>query len=380
MNILVLSWRGPGHPNAGGAEISTHEHIKGWVQAGHKVTLFTSYFRRAKREEVIDGIEIKRYGRQMLGVQWEAFVWYLFKPHDKFDLVVDQFHGIPFFTPFYIKEAKLAVIQETTRKVWFLNPLLFPFRFIVGMIGYVGEPFIFLFYKNIPFMTGSDSAKKNVMEFGIPEKNIIVIPHGVIIKKPHVLHKSTKITITFLGTLSKDKGIEDALYCFSILNKQGDFNFWIIGKSESDRFQKQLIDLTKKLDIEKNTKFYGFVSQSRKFNLLASSYLLIHPSVREGWGLVVIEAAAVSTPTIGYKVAGLKDSIIDNKTGILTRKNTPEEIAENVLKLVMDQPRYKRMCRNAKKWSNKFLWVTSIKQSLFLLKEVYEKNKGDNVE
>src|SRR6266498_3127303 len=110
MNILIFSWRGPKHPNAGGAEISTHEHAKGWVKAGHRVTLFTSYFPNSKKEEVIDGIEVKRYGRQMFGVQWEAFVWYLFKPHEKFDLVIDEFHGIPFFTPLYVKVKKMGFI------------------------------------------------------------------------------------------------------------------------------------------------------------------------------------------------------------------------------------------------------------------------------
>ncbi len=123
MNILILSWRGIGHPNAGGAEIVTHEHAKGWVKAGHQVILFTSYFPDAKREEVIDGIEIKRYGRQMLGVQWEAFKWYLFGVHCKFDLVIDQFHGIPFFTPFYVRSKKIAFIHEVAKEVWRLNSL-----------------------------------------------------------------------------------------------------------------------------------------------------------------------------------------------------------------------------------------------------------------
>jgi len=44
MNILVFSWRDPKHPLAGGAEQVMHEHMKGWVGAGHKVTLFTSHF------------------------------------------------------------------------------------------------------------------------------------------------------------------------------------------------------------------------------------------------------------------------------------------------------------------------------------------------
>jgi len=52
-------------------------------------------------KDTIDGIRIIRKGYQYLGVQIAAFFWYLFSKHDNFDLVVDQFHGIPFFTPLY---------------------------------------------------------------------------------------------------------------------------------------------------------------------------------------------------------------------------------------------------------------------------------------
>ena len=88
MNILILSWRGPGHPYEGGAEIVTHEHAKAWIKAGHNVTLFTSSYDKAKPNENIDGVEIIRSGSQLGGVHLSAFVWYLFGKHQKFDLVV----------------------------------------------------------------------------------------------------------------------------------------------------------------------------------------------------------------------------------------------------------------------------------------------------
>ena len=45
MKILTTNWRDIKHPLAGGAEISTHEHAKGWVHAGHDVILFSSSFK-----------------------------------------------------------------------------------------------------------------------------------------------------------------------------------------------------------------------------------------------------------------------------------------------------------------------------------------------
>lgn len=375
MNILILSWRGIGHPHAGGAEVSTHEHAKAWIKAGHKVTLFTSYYSGAKREEEIDGVQIKRYGRQVFGVQIEAFKWYVFKDHPKFDLIIDQFHGIPFFTPLYIRAKKLGFIHEVTKEVWKLNPWPPPFNIIAFAVGTTVEPLIFKYlYFNIPFMTVSESTKKDLTFWGIAENNITIIHNGInIFKIKTTIKKEKKKTLIFLGSLSKDKGIEDAIKVFSLIDKkQNDWQFWIIGKADV-KYLKVLKNLANKLNLDNKLKFFGYVGEREKYELLTRAHILINPSIREGWGLVVIEAAAVGTPTIGYKVVGLKDSILDNRTGVLTKKNTPEEMAENVLELMSDQPRYIRMCYYAKKWSNRFSWANSVKQSLSLLKEIYGK-------
>ena len=169
MNILIFSWRGPGHPNAGGAEQVTHEHAKAWVKAGHSVTLFTSGFVGAKKREVIEGIEIIRAGNQILGVHIYGFLWYVFRKHTKFDLVIDQFHFIPFFTPLFVKEKKLAFIHEVAKEVWRLNSLPFPQSLskVVSLIGERLEPYLFkVIYKRIPFLTVSESTRNDLIEWG----------------------------------------------------------------------------------------------------------------------------------------------------------------------------------------------------------------------
>ncbi len=284
MNILVFSWRDPKHHLAGGAEQVMHEHMKGWITAGHQVTLFSSRLKKAPIEETIDGVNIVRQGNQYLGVQLAGFFYYL-KNKNKYDFVVDQFHGLPFFTPIYVRKPKLAVIQETAREVWFLNPLPRPLNWIIGFVGYIGEPFIFLFYKKISFMIGSDSAKNDVIRFGIPEKNINIVPHGVITHQiSSLIKKERKFTITFLGVLSKDKGIEDALSCFKFLKEQGQYKFWVIGKPETKEYEIKIKKIVKNLNLKKEIKFWGFVSQEKKFELLKRSHILVNPSVKEGWG------------------------------------------------------------------------------------------------
>src|SRR3990172_6537608 len=342
MNILVFSWRGPRHPHAGGAEYVTQKHAKAWVKAGHDVTLFTSHFRGAKIKETIDDVQVIRKGSEVFGVQIAAFTWYLVGKHKQFDLVIDQFHGIPFNLLPYI-------------------------------VGTFFEPFIFkVIYKKIQFMTVSESTKVDLSGWSIPKRNITVIHNGMdstyALKK--MPEKSIKKTVTYLGALSEDKGVFDTVYAFSeIIRKDEDWQLWIVGKSSVD-IDRRLKELVNNLNIKNKVKLWGFVSDKRKFELLAQSSYLINPSIREGWGLVNIEANSVGVPVIGYNVPGMRDSVIDGKTGVLVESGNYRLIAENVLKLFKDQSVYETYSANCRKWAAKFSWEKSTKESLDLIESL----------
>lgn len=372
MNILIFSWRGPGHPNAGGAEIATHEHAKALVKAGYNVTLFTSDYLGAKKHEVVDGVNIIRSGSQALGVQIAALKWYLFATHPKFDLVIDQFHGIPFFTPLYVRVKKMVLIHEVAKEIWYYNQYRFPLNLFVGAIGVRLEPYIFRLYRKIHFMTISKSTKKDLIAWGIPDQNITIIHNGITVSKLKIPGKENKKTLIYLGAISKDKGIEDALKVFSLL-KNENFQFWVVGKSDS-RYLKFLIKESQKLGISGKLKFFGFVPEIRKFELLAKAHISINPSIREGWGLVVIEAARMGTPTVAYNVAGLKDSVIDGKTGILCDKIVVSNLAEEILKLLNDEKKLKIISKQAIDWSKKFRWEKTVQQSLKLINSLCHVN------
>lgn len=378
MNILVFSWRDTKHPLAGGAEQVMHEHMKGWVAAGHSVTFFSSKLKGLKETEEIDGIKVIRKGYQYLGVQIAAFFWYLTGAHVEFDLIVDEFHGLPFFTPLYIRKPKLAVIQETARKVWLLNPLPFPINMVIGIIGFLFEFLVFIPYKNVRFMVGSDSAKKDVVKMGISGKNITIVNHGVILKLPRgKITKNTVPTILYLGRLSKDKGIEDALNAFSILDTTGNFKFWIVGKPETDDYGKKVLMAVKKYDFRNEVKFWNlkngkwvFFSDEDKFNVIAKAKIMVNPSVREGWGLVNIEANALGVPVVAYRSQGLVDSVKEGASGVICKENSPTQLAKEVGGIIKNKTRLTRLSRGAVSWSKNFSWKKSVGNSLTLIREV----------
>ena len=100
------------------------------------------------------------------------------------------------------------------------------------------------------------------------------------------------------------------------------------------------------------------------------AWILLHPSVREGWGLTIIESASQGTPSIGYDVPGIRDSIIQGNTGILVNKGKPDEIAYEAKRLISNKKLYYRMSKQAQHWSSKFTWEKSLAQSLHLVEQL----------
>jgi glycosyltransferase involved in cell wall biosynthesis len=360
MKILILNWRDIKNPLAGGAEISLFEHAKYWVKMGNEVTWFTSSFKGAKKEEYIDGINFIRQGSH--------FTVHLFAAKNgiqgrfkEFDRVIDCFHFIPFFTPFYIKKDKIkALVHEIAGSLWFEN-LHYPLSYI----GFKLEPLFFSFYKRISFIVVSASTKKDLEKINILPDYIHVVHNGNKIQKVGNIEKEKYPTIIFLGRISKDKGIVDALDAFIEVKYQiKDAKLWILGKEEKEGYMQKL--LTSYHVHSDSVKYFGFVNEKEKYELLKRAWVLIHPSHKEGWGLTIIEAASQGTTAVGYNVEGLRDSIRDKQTGLLTETN-PTALAYGVIHLLTDKTLYHRLCKESILWAKEFTWEKSTKKGFKIL-------------
>jgi glycosyltransferase involved in cell wall biosynthesis len=106
--------------------------------------------------------------------------------------------------------------------------------------------------------------------------------------------------------------------------------------------------------------FAGWVGEEEKFSLLRKAHLLLVPSVREGFGINVIEAAAAGTPAIGYDVPGLRDSIRDGETGYLV--HSMEEGASRIVKLLNDRCLYERMTLACTRYAKDFDWDKRVEE------------------
>lgn len=342
-NILILNWRDIKNPQAGGAEKVTHYLSTYLVQKNYQVTIIASQFKGAAKEETIDNIRIIRRGNY-LTVYYHAYQIYKSFFKGKVDLVIDQIHGIPFLTPFYVKEPIMAFIYEVAGPIWFYE-VNFPF----SVLGYLFEQIYFHFYQKVPFIAISDSTKQDLISHGISKDNIHILEPYILDSLPRKLPPKNKVpTIVYLGRLSPVKRVGDIIKAFVIVNKiYPESHLWIIGKGKKD-YMKSLRDLASTFGLSKNITFFGYVSEARKWQILASSWILVMTSVKEGYGMAVLEGQAVGTPSVVYKVSGLSDAVKHNVSGVFTDKANPNSLAEKIIFLLNNQAYLRELSSKAK--------------------------------
>ena len=344
MRILWFNWRDLKNPEAGGAEVFTHEVMTRLQGRGYDQTLFTSQFTNSLNQEYVDGIKIIRDGTRY-SVYGKAKHYYR-QNKGKYDLVVDEINARPFLTPKFVKEANiLALCHQIIKEIWY-SEVFFPLNFICS--NYLERKWL-SYYKAIPTITVSNSSKEDLSAMGL--KRVFEVPQGLSIKPlRHLEQKEPNPTIVFLGRIKKYKLPHHAISAFKLIKKHiPNAKLWIIGDGNA-------LQELKETNHNHDITFYGHVDNGLKYHLLAKAHLTLVPAVREGWGLVVTESNAMGTPVIGYDVPGLRDSIKDGKNGILVRDNSPDGLARSAISLLTNEDLLLRYSNNALEYSRLFSW------------------------
>lgn len=364
MKILILNWRDIKNPRAGGAEVLTHELAKGWVAAGHEVTFFSSFFKGAKKRENVDGVNIIRAGNA-LSIYWQAYVYYNNEFKGKFDLIIDEINTIPFFTPFYVCEPVICHINQLAKEVWFYESHL-----PMSLLGYLAEPLILRSYRNKPVITISESTKEDLLKLGFRENKIFIIPMGIdFAPLERISQKEETPTLIYVGRIKKSKRIDHAIRAFKLVKERiADCKLWIIGNGNT-RYKNSLKRLIARYNLEGVT-FYEKITDEKKLELMKRAHAIIVTSVREGWGLIVTEANAVGTPAICYNVPGLRDSTIDNVTGLFCKRNNPSNLAKTILNFLENKNLRDSLSKTALDKSRNFSWDRTNKESWQVLEQI----------
>ncbi|MCA9371611.1 glycosyltransferase family 4 protein [Candidatus Woesebacteria bacterium] len=355
MHIIWFTWKDRKHPEAGGAEHINEALAKELVNEGHEVVFIVSRFKGANKEEMIDGYKIIRVGNRYT-VYIAAFFYYMSRLRGWSNLVIEEINTMPFMTQWYTKERRVLLIYQLCREIWFYQ-FVFPFN----LVGYILEPaYLWLLRKN-KVMTESQSTKNDLKRYGFSENNISIFPICIDIKPLVSISDKTlykQFTVLSLGTIRSMKKTLDQIQAFEIAKKTiPELKMKIAGKyigSYGKKVKKYIYNSPYAKDIE----YLGMISKHEKKELLKKSHIILVTSVKEGWGLIVSEAASQGTPAIVYDVDGLRDSVLHKKTGIICKARVAD-LSSAIVKLYKDKKKYMVLSKNALQESKKYTIVKS---------------------
>jgi glycosyltransferase involved in cell wall biosynthesis len=363
--ILVINWQDIRNPLGGGAEVHCHEIFKRIAQRGHEVTLLCSRHRGLPSDEIIDGIHVIRRGHRYLFNFWVPWLYRQYVRRQRVDVVIDDINKIPFFTPLYVKEPLIGIIHHLFGSSIFLESTL-----PVALYVHAAESLVPSIYRKVPLAVVSNSTRQELIEKGFSAAQIRLVANAVeAAAYPYQPEKRSPTPIVgYLGRIKKYKSVHHLLRAFAGVQQQiPSARLLIVGDGD---YLPQLKKIARQLGIETRVQFTGATTQPAKIDLLNRMWLAVNPSPKEGWGLTVIEANSCGVPVIAADSPGLRDSVVNGKTGFLYPYGDWDRLAQLIVQLIQDDTLRTRLISPCLEWAQQFNWEESASRMLALIEYV----------
>ncbi len=176
-----------------------------------------------------------------------------------------------------------------------------------------------------PKVFGGDRAATSRRELGLSEESLVIL---------------------FVGRLTKDKGIRELVSAFRMVQRDGkDVELVLVGPFEPERDPLPGETLYE-LSCNPRIHVVGFSYEPEKY--IAGADVFCLPSYREGFGSVVIEAAAMGVPAVVSRVVGLVDAVVDGQTGLLVPPKEVDALTGALMKMLSSSEIRHQMGRAAR--------------------------------
>lgn len=154
------------------------------------------------------------------------------------------------------------------------------------------------------------------------------------LRKSLAIAEGSKVFV-FIGRISRDKGITELISAFSTVADAGyNADLLLVGPLDQECGGRCSVELA---GMKQNPHIHYAGYQKVPEDYLAISDVFCIPSYREGFGTTVIEAAAMGLPTIGTRINGLVDAVMDGQTGILVPVADENALA-SAMRGLLDDP------------------------------------------
>jgi len=313
--VVVLNWRDPWHPEGGGSELYVQQVAQLMRDAGRRVTWVTARYPGAATDEVIDGIRYVRRGGHLtvyLWVAWLLVCGRLARMVGGIDSVLEVQNGMPFLSSWLTRRRVVVLVHHVHREQWsVVGPVL-------AKVGWFLESKVAVWAnRGHRYLAVSDVTRRELIELGVRPSDIEIAHNGlppVPDYTPRPRHAEP--TLVVLSRLVPHKQIDHAIRALPALAEEfPDVRLRVLGDGW---WSDELHRLTEELALTDRVTFLGHVSDREKFEELSRGWVHVLPSVKEGWGLAIVEAGHAGTPSVAYASAGgVTEAILDGVTGLL---------------------------------------------------------------
>ena len=213
-----------------------------------------------------------------------------------------------------------------------------------------------------PYVTVSRSTRDELVGLGVERTAVHVVHNGTALPPAPAQgtgsSRCPRPRVAVVGRLVPHKRVELAMDAVAELaGTVPDIELVVVG---SGWWSGRLARHAAALGIQDRIRFTGHIDDAAKHDVLASSWVLAVPSVKEGWGLVVVEAAAHRTPTVGFRDAGgLCESVHDGVGGLLA--DDYPQFVEALRRVLTDEPLRHRLGDGARTHAFTFTWEGSVR-------------------
>ena len=352
MKLLVANWQDLQNPHSGGAEVHLHEIFGRLARRGHHVSLLVSGFPGAPARAEVDGMDVHRTGGRH-GYTLAAAPYY--RRHlarEGFDVLVEDLNKVPLFSPLWSRSPVVLLVHHLFGATAFREASA-PFAAATWLF----ERPIPLVYRKLPTQAVSESTADDLVARGLRREDITVIHNGVdlhFFRPDPSVERATKPTFLSVGRLKKYKRIDHAVEAVARLKSRGvAVRLIVAGKGDDEPRLRETVD---RLGVADRVHFEGFVSEERKRELLRTCWATVQPSPKEGWGITNVEAAACGTPTVASDSPGLRESVLDGRTGLLYPHGDVDKLADALAKLASDRNLVDRFGVEARRFAEGFSW------------------------
>lgn len=348
MRIAVLNWRDTANPEGGGSEVYIEQIARRLANRGHHVTLVCAAFDGAPALEVRDGLRIIRRGSK-LTVYTEARRLLKSGALGPVDIVVDTQNGIPFLSPWAVDLPVVVLVHHVHREQW---PVVYdPVRARTGW--WIESRLAPRVYRGCRYVAVSRATRDELVGLGVESSRIEIIRNGTDpVSSTSAPSPSPRILV--LGRLVPHKRVEHVLEAAAVLRHAlPDLSVSIVGDGW---WSTALHETAERLGVADIVEFHGHLSEQDKADQIAQAWVLALPSLKEGWGLVVVEAASAGVPAVAYREAGgVQESILDGVTGMLVDGGV-ENFTDALAALLHDDAGRQRMGSAAREYAAGFSW------------------------